>query len=108
MTDQNKPVTADLDQLDPVTKPTKPAVWEQQAQPLRETTRRWIAGGLLLGYLLLVAGVLRHIYRQDPATSDSKELLILLITSYTTLLGSALGTILAAKRINVTSDWCWD
>ncbi len=90
MTENREGTASDLDQLASSTLPAKPVVWDQEAKPLREATRRLIAGGLLLGYLLLVFGVLCYI-SHNPSESGSKELLTLLITSYTTLLGSALG-----------------
>jgi hypothetical protein len=45
----------------------------------------------LVGYLLLVVGVLAWVVFSEAREADGKDLITLLITSYTTLMGSALG-----------------
>ena len=81
----------DLDQLAAQVPASKPDTWEQSPIPVREQTRRRIAVILAAGYIVLVAGILAYVLCGEHSESDSKELITLLITSYTTLLGSALG-----------------
>jgi polyferredoxin len=91
MTQSGSLPSTELDALESTTKPSKPASWEQTTVPPREATRRWIAIWLLVGYLGLIVGILAYVWQQGVVFADSKDLLTLLITTYTTLLGSALG-----------------
>jgi hypothetical protein len=81
----------DLDQLASQVSASKPAAWEQSPIPVREQTRKRIAVILVTGYIILVVGILIYVLCDESAKGDSKDLITLLITSYTTLLGSALG-----------------
>ena len=46
---------------------------------------------LAIGYVALITGILIYVLCPKASGADSKDLITLLITSYTTLLGSALG-----------------
>ena len=81
----------DLDQLASQVSASKPADWEQSPIPAREQTRTLIAVVLAIGYVVLIAGILIYVLFGKASESDSKDLMTLLITTYTTLLGSALG-----------------
>lgn len=81
----------DLDRLASEIPASKPKAWEQSPIPVREQARKNIAVILLSGYIILILGVLAHVFWGYSPESDSKDLITLLITSYTTLLGSALG-----------------
>ena len=81
----------DLDQLASQVSASKPAVWEQSPIPVREQTRTLIAVVLAVGYVVLIAGIIIYVLIGKTSQSDSKDLMTLLITTYTTLLGSAPG-----------------
>ena len=81
----------DLDQLASQVSASKPAAWEQSPIPVREQTRILIAVVLAVAYVVLIAGILIYVLFGKASESDSKDLITLLITTYTTLLGSALG-----------------
>ena len=81
----------DLDQLASQVSASKPAAWEQSPIPVREQTRTLIAVALAVGYVVLIAGILIYVLIGKASQGDSKDLMTLLITTYTTLLGSALG-----------------
>lgn len=80
-----------MDQLAAQVPASKPDTWEQLPVPVREQTRRPIAVVLVAGFILLAAGILVYVLCGEVSEGDSKDLITLLITSYTTLLGSALG-----------------
>jgi len=81
----------DLDQLISQVPAPKPETWQQSLIPVREQTRTLIAVALAIGYAVLIAGILVYVLCPKASEADSKDLITLLITSYTTLLGSALG-----------------
>ena len=81
----------DLDQLATQVSASKPAAWEQSPIPVREQTRTRIAVALAVGYVVLLAGILIYVLFDKASESNSKDLMTLSITSYTTLLRSALG-----------------
>ena len=80
-----------MDQLASQVSALKPAAWEQSPIPVREQTRTRIAVALAVGYVVLIAGIIIYVLIGKASQSDSKDLMTLLITTYTTLLGSALG-----------------
>jgi len=80
----------DLEQLATQVPAAKPAAWEQSPIPVREPARRRIAASLFAGHIILVAGILIYVLCEEASECDSTDLFTLLITSYTTLLGSAL------------------
>jgi hypothetical protein len=70
----------------------KPESWQQSPNPGREQTRTLIAVVLALGYVLLIVRILACVVCFMVSEDDSKDLTTLLIATYKTLLGSALGS----------------
>jgi len=70
--------------------------------PSAGATRGRKAVILVAGHIFLVAGILIYVLCGETSEGDSKDLITLLITSYTTLLGSALGYISVDKVIDST------
>ncbi len=80
-----------LVQPEEATPASRPGEWKESTFPVKEETRRLIATTPLAGYLLLVVGILAWDALSNANEADGKDLITLLITSYTTLIVSAMG-----------------